>query len=139
MVGYPGWENDFNNRANGGSVEEVGGGYDPYQERVLAALEALVRDTQEKVQRGVTEHISISSVTTTGFNNPIKFSAPAFSLIIINDGPQALDYRIPYGNNSTGRLNAGEQVSFAYEKARVDQIGLQSVASTTAIRVAYTY
>lgn len=139
MVAYPGWENDFNNRANGGSSEEVGSSYDPYQERVLAALEALVRDAQEKAQRGITDHIRISAVTTTGFNTSIKFFAPAFAIIIINDGPEALDYRLPYDNSSAGRLNAGEQVSFTYEKGRVDQIGLQAVTATTAVRVAYTY
>ena len=141
MVAYPGWEKDHNNRWKepDNDPAPVNNSPEPYLNYLIRDLEILAHDILEQVQQGVVNHIILSAVTTTYFSTPIKFAQASYSVQLINDGPEILDYRIPFDNLNTGQLNAGEEVSFSFRKPVLLQIGVQARTATTGIRVVYSY
>lgn len=106
-----------------------------------ATLDAILTELQEQVAEGV------AYATTVGWNDlviqQVPFPKPLFSLSIMNDGPQTIQYRMP--NVSWANfinLQPTEVIQFNFIKGRIPSVGVRLTAlgvGVTTVRLVGTY
>lgn len=130
-------------------LEALGGGaggaftwqlINAHLERMTALLTALLQQELDQVPEGIAINLK-ELVSETSFPRAaITFDPKLFSLVIINDGPEILNWRMP--NNPRGilgTLNPGDSAPLTFSRARIGDVGLMVPSAPTNVRLLGTY
>lgn len=93
--------------------------------QVLWYLQQLLALEQAKVQKGIIYALTQVVTSTVPQQGIINFPANFFAFTMTNDGPSAVQFRIPFSQQqSTGVLNATEVLTFSAIQAQFQSIAL---------------
>jgi len=112
--------------------------------RIVSILQEIMDVITERRKKGFVDSsrfAGVNAIDSTmrerGFQQPVR------SIIIINEGPEPLIFRIPFKREHfrDGRLVGGQDVTFDFDEALIWSIGLQCETDglTTAVQVHGSY
>ena len=101
---------------------------------ILEALQAIYEDLQERIPTGAT--FSQTLTVTPATQQTVSFSPAVFSLTVVNDGPQPMQFRIqPRLGGDWGTLNATEVLTITSTKAAISEAQFRVPTGTAALRL----
>ena len=98
---------------------------------MATTLDEILAELQAQAEQGVVYPVIIDLLDAVPVEIPFK--PMLFSLIIVNDGPANIQYRVP--NTSAGAwidLNTTEIITFNFKKGVLGSVGFRKPAGATA-------